>query len=389
MANILFITYSDFTSNSAIQIHAFANQLSIIGHDCTVAVPENRGTVYEAIGGEVAYTPLDYRSLLDDGIFFNDGRGPDIIHAWTPREVVRKMCVRLVREYHCKLIVHLEDNEEQIIADYLHTTVQEIKSCPPEKVTAVTPESLSHIFFYRDFLDMADGITLIIDTLSGFVPAGKKHTVIWPGIDRSRFNLLHIDGSLKRALGIDEGTAVICYTGNVHSSNCSEVLSLYKAVAQLNLRGTPAVLVRTGRDCVPFPGDNLSWLRDYSIDLGFVPYGMISQILGIATLLVQPGKADNFNTFRLPAKLPEFFSMKKPVILPNANIGRFIRDGREGLLLTRGTATEIVEKMEIILGDTALAGALSEHAGNFADWAFNIEVNTQKLDSFYRTILEE
>lgn len=80
--------------------------------------------------------------------------------------------------------------------------------------------------------------------------------------------------------------------------------------------------------------------------------------------------------------------MKKPVILPKVNIGRFIRDRKEGLLLNQGTAMEIAEKIKIILADAALAGTMSQYAGEFAAREFNIELNSRKLESFYRNILE-
>ncbi|OPX66032.1 MAG: D-inositol-3-phosphate glycosyltransferase [Methanoregulaceae archaeon PtaB.Bin009] len=388
MVNILFVTYYDFSSNSAIQIHAFANQLVKFGHDCIIAVPNNKDSSYEVIGGDILYTPIDFPRLFRDKYLFRDGHGPDIIHAWTPREVVRKVCVPLVEKYHCKLVIHLEDNEEHVIANYFHNTIQALKSYSRADITALTPERLSHLFFYRDFLDMADGITLIMDTLSEFVPPAKDYTVIWPGVDRPRFNPSQVDTNLKNALGIEEGTLVICYTGNVHRTNYDEVQSLYQALALLNIEGFPTKLIRTGIDHVPFPEDNLKWICEYSINLGFVPHGMIPRILGIADILVQPGKIDNYNKYRLPSKLPEFFSMKKPVILPKVNIGRFIRDRKEGLLLNQGTAMEIAEKIKIILADAALAGTMSQYAGEFAAREFNIELNSRKLESFYRNILE-
>jgi len=91
MVNILFITYYDFSSNSTIQIHNFANALVKIGNDCCVAVPTNKKSLEEYIGGEIRYTPLNY-SDLDRPHLFTNGKGPDIIHAWTPREIVRKQC---------------------------------------------------------------------------------------------------------------------------------------------------------------------------------------------------------------------------------------------------------------------------------------------------------
>lgn len=49
---------------------------------------------------------------------------------------------------------------------------------------------------------------------------------------------------------------------------------------------------------------------------------------------------------------------------------------------------EIAEKIKIILADAALAGTMSQYAGEFAAREFNIELNSRKLESFYRNILE-
>ena len=387
MANIIFITYHDFTSNSAIQIHTFANHLVKLGHTCIVAVPSNKHTVYDAIGGDVLYTPFEFSEIRVAKNLFQDGRGPDIVHAWTPREIVRKECIPLVKRYKCKLIVHLEDNEEQILSDHLCRTIQQLRSCSEKEISSMTPDHLSHLYYYKDFLKMADGITIIMDRLSEFIPENKEYLVLWPGVDCSRFDPERIDKGLKRSFGIDDDVVVLCYTGNVHASNYQEVRSLYLAVALLNRVGIPTRLIRTGVDHVPFLGDGSTWAHQYSIELGFVPHEMISDLLRVADILVQPGKADDFNAYRLPSKLPEFFYMRKPVILPRANIGRFIIDGKEGILLNGGGAIEIVEKIQEILKNPALAAKLSHHAEEFAKRSFDIDTNTKELDSFYKKIM--
>ena len=387
MTNILFINYHDFTSNSAIQIHTFANHLVKSGHDCIVAVPFRKHTVYQAIRGEVLYTPYDFSELLTARTLFGDKRGPDIIHAWTPREIVRKVCVPLIERYPCKLIIHLEDNEEQILISRLHRTMQQLHSCSEEELSRIIPGNLSHPLFYKEFLSKADGITIIIERLSEFIPGSKPYMVLWPGIDRSRFRPEQFDNKLRYTLGLDEDVVVLCYTGNVHHSNWEEVRSLYCAVALLNLAGIPTRLLRTGVDHVQFPGDDLAWAQEYTINLGFVPHDMIPQLLKIADILVQPGRADEYNANRLPSKLPEFFWMRKPVILPKVNIGLLVTDGLEALLLHEGGAREIVEKVRMILADPQLAEELSYHAGIFAEQAFDAEKNTEKLESFYRAVL--
>ena len=387
MVNILFITYHDFTSNSAIQIHNFANNLVKLENDCCIAVPSNKNSVYDAIGGEILYTALNYSDLQYVKKIFRNGETPDIIHAWTPREIVRRQCLLLLKMFKCKLIVHLEDNEELLLENSLLIPIDRLKSYSLEKLNELVPETASHPIFYQEFLNVADGITIIIDKLVDFIPNNKKYMVLWPGIDKTRFHADIIDKKLKHELGIDEGDIVICYTGNVHSSNAKEVRSLYLAVALLNREGIPTKLIRTGKDFVPFLGDNSAWAHQYSIELGFVPHQKISCYLGISDILVQPGRPDRFNDYRLPSKLPEFFFMGKPVILPHCNVGRFIKNYEQGLLLGKGDSVDILEKVKLLVKDKDLSKRIAFMGREFAKQEFDIEKNTKKLEAFYKEIL--
>jgi glycosyltransferase involved in cell wall biosynthesis len=114
---------------------------------------------------------------------------------------------------------------------------------------------------------------------------------------------------------------------------------------------------------------------------------MIPALVGRADILVQPGRLDEFNAYRLPSKLPEFFCMGKPVILPNVNLGRFVTDGKEAILLHTGTAIEIVEKIRLIRDDPELARRLSLEAEDFAIRSFDVSANTKKLALFYERLL--
>jgi glycosyltransferase involved in cell wall biosynthesis len=387
MVNILFITYHDFSSNSAIQIHNFANNLVKMGNDCCIAVPFNKNSVHEVIGGEVFYTPLEYSELDNPEILFKNGENPDIIHAWTPREIVRKQTMKAIFKFHCKLVIHLEDNEERITEDSLCLPIQQLRSYSLEKLNSLIPDHLSHPVFYKEFLSLADGITIIIDQLADFVPKNKQYCMIWPGIDASRFDPDNPEKTLRRDLGIEAGTLVICYTGNVHASNAREVRSLYLAVALLNREGITTKLIRTGNDYVKFLGDDDSWAHENSLELGFVSHEKIPGLLSISDVLIQPGKADIFNEYRLPSKLPEFFLMGKPVILPKVNIGHYIKNNEEAILLDTGDARDIAEKMKLLRENPDLSRHISKKGREFAEREFNSEVNTMKLEGFYKKIL--
>src|SRR5882724_3276566 len=115
MPNVLFILYHDFTSNSAYHVHSFANCLTELGYNCAVAVPDRKATI-RSIGTKPLYSYFDFHELERSGLRFSDRRGPDIVHCWTPREVVRSFYDRVPSLHQARLLIHLEDNERQITA---------------------------------------------------------------------------------------------------------------------------------------------------------------------------------------------------------------------------------------------------------------------------------
>ena len=91
MSNILFALYHDFSANSAVHVHNFANQLAALGHGTAVAIPE--GTDTGASLGEQNYSVRPFAGIEGDWArVFGNGRAPDVVHAWTPRENVRLFC---------------------------------------------------------------------------------------------------------------------------------------------------------------------------------------------------------------------------------------------------------------------------------------------------------
>src|SRR5205814_1029183 len=215
------------------------------------------------------------------------------------------------------LVVHLEDNEEAILEVTLGMSFEKLARVRPAQI----PRNLSHPQHYRAFIASADGVTLIMDRLERFVPADTPKLVLWPGADERLFAPRPQDPDLRAELGIPENAVVLCYTGNVHPAIARDVRSVYLAAAILDQEGIPTRLIRTGRDFCSFLGPDEEWAYKISIELGQVPYQEIPALLSLAEVLVQPGADNAFNEFRLPGKLPEFFAMGRPVILPRTNIG--------------------------------------------------------------------
>jgi glycosyltransferase involved in cell wall biosynthesis len=342
---VLLVSHCDFTGNSALHVYAIAGELERRGLSPAITVPGNAKGVADL--GSPSFPVLSYRDVRKGRLRFADERGIDLVHAFTPRAHVR----RLVDELGLPFVVHLEDNEDAIVgggADPLRA---------------------------RDFLERASGMTVVIERLLELKPASVPGVVVWPGFDEAVLSPARPREAARATLGLAPEQVALVYTGNVHETNLEEVRSLYAAVALLRERGMPVMLVKTGwnfvhRSSLPGLGDGLH-------DLGWVARAHVPELLAAADVLVQPGRPDAFNDYRFPSKLPEFLASGRPVVLPRTNIGLHLEDGVEALLLERGAAKEIAEKVERLAADPALRAAIGARGREFAlrelRWSKNVE----------------
>jgi glycosyltransferase involved in cell wall biosynthesis len=381
MLNVLFVLYHDFTSNSAVHVFHWANELSAQGVSCTVAVPDNPQSL--SVLGTARFGVRTFEELTT-GRVFPDGRGPDIVHAWTPRENVRQFCQRLRDRYSFRQFIHLEDNERHLLASALNRPWRAIAAMSAEELDAVVPPELSHPLRAEGFLQSGDGVTVIIDCLREFVPPHVPTMELWPAADGASFVPTPVNHRLRSQLGIPPHSIVLVYTGNVHSANAAEVRSLYLAVAILNREGHPAVLLRAGRDFCSFLGPDEAWARAHSIELGYKPHSEVSALLSAANVLVQPGKPGAFNNYRFPSKIPEFLAAGRPVVLPACNIGLQMVHGQDAFVLPNVDALAIVDAVLRITGDRDLYARLSSGARTFFERHMNWEKGGRALLAFYQ-----
>ncbi len=383
--NVAFVNYHDFSSNSAIHISRLADELVRAGDGCIVVVPGNTATI-DLVGGH-SFQALDFHAAKEGGLRFADGGPPALVHAWTPREAVRELTEELAARYRCPYFVHLEDNEDVVTANSIGVTVAQLRGASNGEFDGSISPTLSHPRRMRRFLAGAAGLTVIVDRLLEFRPDGVPAEVIWPAFEPSLFTPDPADPELRASLGIEDGEAVLVYPGNAHTSNAAEMRSLYLAVAAVNRAGRPLRLVRLGRDFVRFVEPELGPVNEHVIRVPLQPRREVGRHMRLADVLVQPGRADEFNDYRFPSKLTEFLATGRPVVLPPANIGRFLEDGTECVLLRRGDALEIAEVVERLLADDGLRARLGEGARAFAERSFSWETSAEKLRRFYERAL--
>ena len=384
--NILFVNYGDFTSNSLNHIGGFASSLTEAGHACIVAVPHGKDTV--RVISEPRFAAATFAELLEKPNLFGNGRPADIVHAWTPRELVRTFVLEYQRKARARLFIHMEDNEDYLLASWLNVPVESVPKVSEELLGEKSLDGLSHPRRYRAFLGAAEGVTVIVPSLREFVPAGVPIRDLPPGVDFAQYRPLPPDPALRAELGIKPGEKVIVFTGSTTFANEPEMQELYEAVELLNREGVPTRLVRTGITTERFRKKLTKGQVAATIDLGFVDKARLPSLLALADVLVHPGKAGPFNDYRLPSKLPEFLSVGRPVIAPALNVGKELRDSIDALLLKEGTPREMADACKALFADPELSKLLAANSVVFARKRFDLARNTELLSSFYEEALK-
>ena len=123
------------------------------------------------------------------------------------------------------------------------------------------------------------------------------------------------------------------------------------------------------------------------MDLGFRPREEIPRLMLAANVLVQPGRAGAFNDYRFPSKLPEFLWSGVPVVLPRTNIGRFLEDDINCVLLEEGHALDIAAKLEPLLCDPERRRRIGAAGREFALRDLTWTKATNQLKTFYHEVL--
>jgi glycosyltransferase involved in cell wall biosynthesis len=360
--NVVLVSHCDFTGNSALHVLAVASELHARGYSPVIAVPENVASVDDV--GRPSFPVLTYDEACSEALHFENGRGADLVHCFTPREIVRRPTVALVERYGCPYVVHLEDNE-------LTVTSLELRGIPvgvlrrlPTRVLDRLIGTRFHPIRGQRFLEQASAVSVIVERLREFVPTGLPSAVVGAGFDEAILAPEHSRGDTRAELELAEDDLAIVYTGSVHRVNLSDMRDLYAAVAALRREGQPVVLVRTGSE-VPESLD-LPHLGEGLRDLGWVARSAVPDLLAAADVLVQPGRPGQYNDYRLPSKLPEFLASGRPVVLPRANIGLKFENDSEAIVLGRGDEFEIAAAVRRLSADPDLRATLGAQGRAFA-----------------------
>ncbi len=379
LVNILFILYGGPRCNSLNHAASFAGELTRRGHTCVIALANTDPDCGCLTHAEVVARPA----------CFSDGRPADLIHVWTPRAPVLACVLAYQRRLTlpARVVVHLEDNERHLLAHTAGVEFAALLDWPERKLRPFLKKGLAHPVRHQLLLAAADHITGIIPSLEELSPAGTPFMSLRPGLDMQMFSNRSPDANLRASLNLRPDERVIVYPGGANFTNADELHTLYTAVVLLNHAGTPTRLIRTGPP-TPWFIERLSpEERSIAGDLGFVDRSQIPALLGLADVLVQPGRPGPFNDYRLPSKLAEFLASGRPVILPPTNLALNLTDGREALFLKDGSPADICARCREIFANPELGARLGLAGRRFAENYFDARVNTAALERLYQDIL--
>ena len=274
----------------------------------------------------------------------------------------------------CRLLIHFEDNEEYLTECSIGMSLTELLHLSDVELNKAVPIDRYHPRRGKQFIEQADGLSYLIGTLKRFNTRGVPDQVIRAPVDESLLFQQPINYDYRRKLGIDDSECVLVYSGNVHDANLEEVTDLYEAVRLLNQKGVSTTLIRIGTN------DQKAQVKldAYSdvINLGWVKRQEVPEVLACADVFVQPGSPGPFNDERVPSKLPEFFAIGRPVILPFSNLGLMVEDGKDALIIKDVSPVGIAASVERVFKSKALLKQLTIGSRQFYESALKADIGT-------------
>jgi glycosyltransferase involved in cell wall biosynthesis len=383
--NIILVSHCNFLGQSSYHVHSIAKELTALGCYCIICVPDGSGSADQQITPAVPI--MNFEDALKQGIGFPDGCGPTLIHCWTPREHVRQFTDELVQRYQCPYVVHLEDNEWEILRRTMKGLgYEEVEKLDPDSQDAVIPHYCIHPARSRPFMENSAGCTVLMDRLLEYVPEDIAGLVFWPGYD-DIFNSFPDPSALglRNKYGIASDAFIVLYCGAFHKINKDEIKGMLLALSEYKEECPNLFFLKTGYNLLPELIESAG-LNGFIKDIGFIPRHQMPELLAIADVIIQPGIGDAFNDYRFPSKLPEALISGKPVVLPRSNIGRFLVSGLEALVTDRDTAESVIHHLRALYASPDWRKNIGYNGRRFAHKHLQWSIAAQNILNFYKEV---
>jgi len=409
---ITYIGFGDFHRYAGMkQLYHFAQEVCRQGHQAQILIAGKADTVQSMEESPLAEIvelqfvgPFLTRSVRQRVKDFK----PDILHVWTPRQVPALAGLQLQHVTGAKLILDHEDDEQHLqhcYIDALGKSTGKSKNHPLRRIARIRGRLISWLSPLRSdgsVRRMAQSKltttwlgrsvlahTVISPNLGDCVRKdwpGRHVHLLYPGVDRDLFSPTVNVEELRQKHRLS-GRRVVVYSGTMNLAVFRYFLEVVTAVAD----AFPEVLFfLIGND--DFHPDVKGLLHDSGLEgnlvlTGIVPYFEVPKYLAIAEVLVQH-PIDIGNELRLPAKIPEYMAMGKPIVTYAQGIGEIFTDHLQVRKLYTLNPHEASAIILDLLYHPEKGKAIGTAAMKVAQESFDWENNTRRLIYFYQLILK-
>lgn len=408
---ITYVGFGDFHRYAGMkQLYHFAQEICRQGHQAQILIAGKAETVRSMEELPLAeIIELQFRgpflahAVRQKVVNFK----PDILHVWTPRQVPALAGLQLQHATGAKLILDHEDDEDYharyqrqawrhnwqkgmrrwllpviFAKNGLHSWVNPLRTDG-----GAFRGSYDHLT-YPLIMRRAKAHTAISPNLVTWVEkrcADAPVYLLYPGANLEMFSP-KTDGEAVRAkLGLKD-RQVLVYTGTMSM----EIFIWFMDMLGQVVRQIPNVaLVLVGEDRFRDAAERLAEARGLSENyflIGQSPYADIPHYLAAGDILLQHA-LDQANALRLPAKLPEYLAMGKPIITFAEGIGESLEDATHVRKLYSRDPFEAASHVLEILADSAMQKKLGAGARELACERFDWRKNGIRLAQIYHQTL--
>lgn len=390
--NIVMVSYMDFTGPGVIHMFHFANGLVRLGHRVLFLLngdPLTVKTMEEPPLFDIEPIRFKQHSLHSRIIGKVRRFHAHIIHIWTPRNVPARVGLELLNHFHCRFLIHYEDDED-ILAEQSDFRFFQFFSFSVDSFLHPEKWVWSHPFTYSLVNLYADALTVISPEYRRKLR--KKWPIpnylLTPGVDLDRFSpQLHRDEKLLAKYRL-QGKKVLLYGGSI--AQFYEFSTVLDAFRKISKNFPDTVLIQYGRNFMK--QEIAEYLGKHGLDnrvilVGQIPHFQVPAFLSLGDILIQAGQDTIFNRHRLPSKIPEYLAMGKPVITFSCGIGEEFEHLVDVWKLHEGTVDELAQALESILSDENLQETLALGARKAAERLFSWPERVNHLVTIYNEVL--
>jgi glycosyltransferase involved in cell wall biosynthesis len=394
---ILAVCGGGFNDPSEKQVLWFERELAERGHSVLISVAGDPDGAVEA-GGRPAVATRRHRlrgtRLAAADIEAAREFSPTLIHAWNPRANVAAAARAYERATGAPVFMHWEDDEWTLARTWrtgspLRRSVRTARRLTAGVRPAGWPFATGASLKWAASLEGHDALTPALAARAG-ERTGRTAAVVLPANPPDSGPVE--DAPLPAG---EAGRELVVYTGMIHPEHRLDVLLGMRAVATLRARGRDAVFVHAGgvllgSETAPELAAEAGLGEDAAVFLGYI--SSLAQVRGLlraATVLVQPGRATDFNRFRLPSKLQTYLASGTPTVTFAVGFGELLRDGEEALLTHSDDPAELADLLESAIADPAVRDRLARGGPAAAKRLFDPAANCEALLAHYEAVLDQ